>query len=169
MIISEIHIDGFGLFNGFSNTNLKNGINIFLGDNEVGKSTLLKFLRFTLFGYPRFKEQRMSPLFGGNHGGRIKAILSTDKVATFERKGDNQIALIFDNNISNNETLWLQLLGNATQDIYENVFAFSLSELIDLNSLSVSGVADKIFSIGAGLNISISEVLNDIQASVDQI
>ena len=169
MIISEIHIDGFGLFNGFSSKNLKNGVNILLGDNEVGKSTLLKFLRFTLFGYPRFKEQRMSPLFGGNHGGRIKAILSTNKVAIFERKGDNQIALSYDGNISSNETLWLQLLGNTTQDIYENVFAFSLAELIDMDSLSVSGVADKIFSIGAGLNISIGEVLNDIQGGVDQI
>jgi len=169
MIISEIHIDGFGLFNDFSSKNLKNGINILLGDNEVGKSTLLKFLRFTLFGYPRFKEQRMSPLFGGNHGGRIKAILSTNKVAIFERKGDNQIALSYDGNISYNETLWLQLLGNATQDIYENVFAFSLAELIDMDSLSVSGVADKIFSIGAGLNISIGEVLNDIQGGVDEI
>ncbi len=169
MIIKEIHIDGFGIFNGFSVTNLKKGVNILLGDNEAGKSTLLKFLKFTLFGYPRFKEQRMAPLYGGNHGGRIKAILSTDKQVVFERKGDDKFLLDYDSQTSSNETQWLQLLGNATAEIYKNVFAFSLTELIDMESLSVSGVADKIFSIGAGLNISIGEVSNDIQNGVDQI
>lgn len=169
MIISEIHIDGFGIFNGFSIKNLKKGINILVGDNEVGKSSLLKFLRFTLFGYPRKKDDRMRPLSGGNHGGRIMSILSTDKAAIFDRKGDDQIALFYDNNTSSNETQWLQLLGNATEVIYNNVFAFSLDELININSLSGSGVADKIFSIGAGLNISIGVVLNEIQRSVDQI
>ena len=170
MIISEIHIDGFGIFKSFSIKNFKKGINILPGDNETGKSTLLKFLKFTLFGYPRLKDQRMPPIYGGDHGGRIKGILSTGKEVVFGRKGDNQITLVYDGNSSQNETQWLQLLGNSTQDIYENVYAFSLDELLSINSLSVSGVEDKIFSIGAGMgNLSIGEVINDIQNSVDQI
>ncbi|MCJ7447713.1 MAG: AAA family ATPase [Bacteroidales bacterium] len=172
MIISEIHIDGFGVFHGLSIRNLKKGINIILGDNEAGKSTLLKFLRFTLFGYPskRKKEDRMQPLFGGNHGGRIKSVISSGKEAIFDRKGDNQLILTFDGNISSNETQWLQLLGNSTEDIYKNVFAFSLDELLDMHSLSISGVENKIFSISAGLgNISIGDVVNEIQKSIDQI
>jgi uncharacterized protein YhaN len=169
MIITEIYIDGFGIFNGFSVTNLKKGINIMLGANEAGKSTLLKFLKFTLFGYPRPKVQRMAPLYGGNHGGRIKAVLSTDKQVIFERNAEDKLVLNYDSQISSNESQWLQLLGNATEDIYKNVFAFSLTELVDMESLSDSRVADKIFSIGAGLNISIGDVSNDIQERVDQI
>jgi uncharacterized protein YhaN len=128
MIIREIHIDGFGIFNGFSVKNLRKGINILLGDNEAGKSTLLKFLKYTLFGYPRLKDQRMPPLQGGDHGGRIKGILSGNKEVVFGRKGDNQLNLVYEGNTSQNETQWYQLLGNATQDIYENVYAFSLDE-----------------------------------------
>jgi uncharacterized protein YhaN len=170
MIIREIYIDGFGIFNGFSIKNLDKGINILLGENEAGKSTLLKFFKYTLFGYPRFKDQRMPPVHGGSHGGRIKAILSTNKEVVFERKGDDKIALFYDGNTSGNETQWLQFLGNATKDIYENVFAFSLDELLGINSLSVSGVEDKIFSIGSGMgNISIGEIINDIQSNTDQI
>lgn len=170
MIISEIHIDGFGIFNGFSIKNLNKGINILLGENEAGKSTLLKFFKYTLFGYPRLIIQRMPPVYGGSHGGRIKAILSTKSEVVFERKGDDKIALFYDGNTSNNETQWFQFLGNATKDIYENVFAFSLDELLGIKSLSVSGVEDKIFSIGAGMgNISIGEVINDIQGGIDQI
>jgi uncharacterized protein YhaN len=170
MIISEIHIDGFGMFNSFSIKNLNKGINILFGENEAGKSTLLKFFKYTLFGYPRFKDQRMPPVNGGSHGGRIKAILSTNREVVFERKGDDKISLFYDGNTSNNENQWLQFLGNATKEIYENVFAFSLEELVGINSLSVSGVEDKIFSIGSGMgNISIGEVINDIQGSIDQI
>ena len=170
MIIREIYIDGFGIFNGFSIKNLDKGINILLGENEAGKSTLLKFFKYTLFGYPRFKDQRMPPVFGGSHGGRIKTILSTNKEVVFERKGDDKIALFYDGNTSGNETQWLQFLGNATKDIYENVFAFSLDELLGIGSLSVSGVEDKIFSIGSGMGkISIGEIINDIQSNTDQI
>jgi len=170
MIIRELHIDGFGIFNGFSIKNLDKGINILQGENEAGKSTLLKFFKYTLFGYPRFKDQRMPPVFGGSHGGRIVAILSTGMEVIFERRGDDKIALFYDSKNSNNETQWLQFLGNATRDIYENVFAFSLDELLGIDSLSVSGVEDKIFSIGSGMgNISIGEIINDLQSRTDQI
>lgn len=170
MIIREIHIDGFGMFNGFSIKNLDKGINILSGENEAGKSTLLKFFKYTLFGYPRFKDQRMAPLYGGSHGGRIKAILSTGSEVAFERKGDDKISVFYNGNSSGNETQWLQLLGNATMDIYENVFAFSLDELKDIDKLSVSGVEDKIFSIGSGMgNISIGKIINDFQEITGQI
>jgi len=173
MIFKEIHIDGFGIFNGFSLPNLKKGVNIILGNNEVGKSTLLKFLRFTLFGYPSRTDQRMSPLNGGKHGGRIKALLASGKEVTFERfagsKGGD-INLIYDGNPSQNQSQWSQLLGNATAELYNNVYAFSLDELVNLDSLSSSGVEDKIFSVGLGLgDTSIGKVESSIQSRVDQI
>jgi uncharacterized protein YhaN len=173
MIFKEIHIDGFGIFNGFSLPNLKKGVNIILGNNEVGKSTLLKFLRFTLFGYPSRTDQRMSPLNGGKHGGRIKALLASGKEVAFERfagsKGGD-INLIYDGNPSQNQSQWSQLLGNATAELYNNVYAFSLDELVNLDSLSSSGVEDKIFSVGLGLgDTSIGEVESSIQNRVDQI
>ena len=169
MIFKEIYIDGFGIFNRFSLTNLRKGVNIILGNNEVGKSTLLKFLRYTLFGYPRFRDQRMFPLNGGNHGGRIKAILSSDKEATFKRTGDDQINLFYEGKELKNPSQWSQLLGNADSFLYNNVYAFSLDELVNLESLSTSGVEDKIFSVGLGLgNISIGEVEDSIQRRIRQ-
>lgn len=173
MIFKEIHIDGFGIFNNFSLTNLRKGVNIILGNNEVGKSTLLKFLRYTLFGYPRTIDQRMPPLNGGTHGGRIISILSSGKEGIFERfaggKG-GKINLLYDKKTSENQSHWSQLLGNATAELYSNVYAFSLDELVNLESLSASGVEDKIFSVGLGLgNISIGGAEYNIQSQIDQI
>lgn len=170
MIFKEIHIDGFGIFNGFSLKTLRNGVNIILGNNEVGKSTLLKFLRFTLFGYPRKKYQRMFPLNGGSHGGRIKTILSSGKEATFERTGDDNISLFYNKQETQNQNQWSQLLGNASSELYNNVYAFSLEELTKLSSLAESGVKDKIFSVGLGLgNISLIEVEKNIREPIEKI
>jgi len=159
MIIKEIHIDGFGIFSDFSLTRFKKGINLLVGNNEAGKSTLLKFVRFTLFGYPRSIDDRMQPSRGGVHGGRIKTLFSTGNEVTFERMNGKNIRLIYDNKESQIQTEWDQLLGGATDNLFNNVYAVTLDELTDLNSLSVSGVEDKIFSVGLGLGgISIGEI-----------
>ncbi|MBN2481141.1 MAG: AAA family ATPase [Bacteroidales bacterium] len=170
MIIKEIHIDGFGIFHDYSLKGLKEGVNIITGNNEAGKSTMLKFLRYTLFGYPRYRDQRMQPVHGGSHGGRIIAITSANKDLILERNGNDQISLYHEGQNSQNESLWLQLLGNANKDIFENVYAFSLDELTDIKSLSASGVEDRIFSMGMGLgNISLTDVEDVIQKSIDAV
>jgi uncharacterized protein YhaN len=173
MIFKEIHIDGFGIFNDFSLTSLDQGVNVILGNNETGKSTLLKFIRYTLFGYPKSVEQRMAPLNGGEHRGRIVALLSDSNSVTFERNAGSSggpVSILYKGKSYGDPTLWSRLLGNATKEIFENVYAFSLDELADLSRLSASGVEDRIFSVSLGLgNISISEVEESIQRQIDDI
>ncbi len=172
MIFKEIYVDGFGVFNTF-NRSLKKGINIIVGCNEAGKSTLQKFFKFTLFGYPTKNDERMPPLNGGSHGGRISAKLLSEKEITFERfsgsKGGD-ITLKYENIESKNPTQWFQFLGHATKELYTNVYAFSLDELLNLDSLSHSGVEDKIFSIGLGLgSISLGAIEGNLQNRTDLI
>jgi uncharacterized protein YhaN len=173
MIFREIHIDGFGIFNDFSLTSLGQGVNVILGNNETGKSTLLKFIRYTLFGYPKPVDQRMAPLNGGEHRGRIVALLSEGNRVTFERSAGSSggiISMLYKGSSYEDQALWNRLLGNATKEIFENVYAFSLEELADLNRLSASGVEDRIFSVSLGLgNISINEVEESIRKQIDDI
>ena len=173
MIIRESHIDGFGVFKDFSLTSLNKGVNILLGNNEAGKSTLLAFLRYTLFGYPRLKEKQHPPLNGGQHGGRVQAVLHSGREATFERYAGSKggkIKLLYDGQETSNPSQWAQLLGNASEELYNNVYAFSLNELVHLDSLSKSGVEDKIFSVGLGLgNTSIGDVENSIDENIKTI
>ncbi|MBN2634119.1 MAG: AAA family ATPase, partial [Bacteroidales bacterium] len=170
MILKDIYIDGFGIFNGKTISKLQKGINIIEGENEAGKSTLLRFIKYTLFGYPRFKEQRMTPLNGGNHGGRIRVLYSSGRDITFERNGSDQMTLYEHDQPSQDKTMWFQLLGNASDKIYENIYAFSLDELVGTQSLTDSGMEDRIFSIGSGMgNISVGSVGNSIRENIDNI
>ncbi|MFB6226374.1 MAG: AAA family ATPase [Candidatus Paceibacteria bacterium] len=173
MIIKEINIDGFGKFKDFTLKSLDQGVNIIYGDNEAGKTTLLKFIRFTLFGYPRRKNKRMKPTQGGDHGGRIKGLMKSGKQVIFERfsgsKGGD-INLIYNDNQTSDQEKWFELLGEADQKLYENVYTFSLDELVGIESLTESGVEDKIFSIGLGLgDTSIGDIENNIRQRVEEI
>lgn len=171
MIFKEFYVDGFGILNDFKSS-FEKGINIIIGCNEAGKSTLQKFFRYTLFGYPT-RGEKMLPLNGGNHGGRIKSILQSGKEVTFERTGGSKggaIKIYYENDSSQNESEWFQLLGYAHKELYENIYAFSLDELTSLDALRESEVEDKIFSVGLGLgNTSLSKIEADIQALVDPI
>lgn len=173
MIIKDIYVDGFGVFKDFSLSDLKKGINVIRGDNESGKSTLLKFLRFTLFGYPRSVDERMSPLNGGNHGGRICAQLSDETEVVFARDGGKAGGDFYaqvNGNTTRDAKEWSRLLGGASGDLFENIYAISIDELQDIDSLTKSGVEDKIFSLGLGIgNSSIKRVQDDIQKNADAI
>ena len=147
MMIKEIYIDGFGIFCNESFSNLKSGINIIEGENEAGKSTFLNFIRYTLFGYPTRNADKCEPINGGRHGGRILAKLVSGKEVTFERYAGSKggkIQLHFDNKVSDNEEEWYSFLGNANPQLFRNVYGFTLYELVELEQLGNSGIADKI-------------------------
>ena len=56
MIIKKINIVSFGTLSGFS-CELSDGINIISGANESGKSTILAFIRFVLYGLPSRRSE----------------------------------------------------------------------------------------------------------------
>tara|TARA_B100000508_G_scaffold141092_1_gene146369 strand:- start:8803 stop:11697 length:2895 start_codon:yes stop_codon:yes gene_type:complete len=150
--IDRIHIDGFGVFHDKGVAGFQKGINVLYGPNEAGKSTLLDFIRFTLFEYPRFKDERRPPLSGGTHGGRLFLRDSGDQPFSIYRKGDGKTALFEQNDReSNNLSTYRQLIGNASNDLYKNVYAITLDELLHVDQLSDSGMEDRIFSMGMGL------------------
>ena len=166
MKIDKLHIDGFGVFNDKQITGFKSGINVLYGKNEAGKSTLLDFIRFTLFDYPRGKSDRRPPLQGGNHGGKIWLESDAkDNLAVF-RTGDKKgFELTFKNNTSSDEQLYNRLIGNATLELYKNIFAITIDELRGIDELNDSGMKHKIFSMGLGIGDvdlgSFESTLND--------
>lgn len=175
MQIRELYIDGFGVFRDHVLSGLSPGLNILRGRNEAGKTTLLQFIRFTLFGYPHSIEQRLPPVRGGDHGGRIKALTADNREVVFERKAGypGETRLHFPGGQAGLTDDWQQLLGHGSAGFFNNVYGISLDELVSLAALSDSGVEDKIFSVGLGLAASslgdmeeaLSSQLNEIYKS----
>ncbi len=152
MKIDRLHIDGFGVFHDKNIDGFTKGINILYGPNETGKSTLLDFIRFTLFEYPRFHDERRPPRNGGNHGGKLFLSDSTANSFSIYRNGDGkQVRFEYNGQASENLQHYRQLIGNASIDLYKNVYAITLDELMRVDQLNESGMEDRIFSMGMGL------------------
>jgi uncharacterized protein YhaN len=118
MKITAFHIDGFGIFHDFGVKELGDGLTVFYGPNEAGKSTLLDFIRYTLFGYPSRRTRTANqhePLRGGTHGGRIEIILEDGRTSTVKGVPGQPPNLEF--------------FQGITREIFEGYFAFDLDEL----------------------------------------
>lgn len=168
MIIREIHIYGFGKFHDFRLDNLQSGVQIFEGENEAGKTTLLHFLRYTLFGYPsrKTKKPQYEPLDGGKHGGRILVELQDGRKITVERMAGskNGVLRLFEGErVIENPDYWQRLTAGADLSLYENIYAFSLEELSSLASLDQSGMQDRISNALLGLkDISLKDIEKEL-------
>ncbi len=152
MIFKRFHIDGFGIWRDLTLDNLEPGLNVFVAPNEGGKTTLMSFARAVLYGFrQRNHPERYRPLHGGKHGGYID-IEENDKVFRIVRTSDGSSsgALQITDGAGKalpEETL-SELLAGTTREVYENVFAFGLSELQRIETMRNEEVAAHIYSAG---------------------
>ena len=168
MKFEEIYIDGFGIFHDYQIKNLTPGLTIFIGPNEAGKSTILSFQKRILFGFPdrRSGLNLYPPLAGGNHGGRLIISNADNTRYTIERysKGTHNVKVIFPDGSTGGTTELSNLLGHANKDIFENIYAFGLTELQDFETLNSEAVKGRIYSAGTGIGaVSLSEVQKNLE------
>jgi uncharacterized protein YhaN len=157
MRFTGFYIDGFGLFNDLKIEGLSPELTVFLGENESGKSTLLGFLRAIFFGFPdgRSHENLYPPLVGGKHGGNITLITEDQDLYVVQRhpgpRGGKVDVLKPDQTRGGKEFLG-RLLGMTNRDLFRNIYAFSLSELQEFETLNTDSVREALYSAGAGVD-----------------
>src|SRR3712207_1362941 len=72
MNITELEIEGFGVWSGLRLGDLTPEVNVFYGPNEAGKTTLMQFVRAVLYGFSPARRQRyLPPVHGGQPGGSL--------------------------------------------------------------------------------------------------
>ena len=175
MQLREIHIDGFGIFCNTRVHDLKPGLNIVYGKNEFGKTTLLEFIRRILFGFPTKKDKTnlYTPVNGGSMGGSLKVELLNGEGLVISRTpgthgGDVRIST--PQEVLQGQEVLTHVLGNASRDIYRNIYAFTLDELNDFNSLSGDEVKNRIYGTGLGLgSLSLKNKEKDLENLCTQI
>jgi uncharacterized protein YhaN len=173
--LTAIHIDGFGIFHDLDLVRLSPGLNVFLGENESGKTTLLAFFRTILFGFPpgQRRENLYPPLKGGRHGGRLALMGQEGEAYAITRHHGRKrgpVTVTLPDGSQGAEEVLRQLTGAATEDLFRSVFAFSLLELQSFDSLNSQAVRSAIYSAGAGVGkVSLAKVEKDLQESIGRI
>jgi len=159
MRITEIAIDGFGIFYDFPIRDLDPGITVFEGRNEAGKTTLMAFIRAVLFGFEdrRSGNNRYEPVHGGRHGGALVLMTEEGKGYRVERTegGAHGRLTVYDPDGSRaDEALLQRLLYGTSKAFYQNVFAFGISELQRLDTLQAAEVSSHIYTVGMGAGLT---------------
>ena len=173
MQLREIYIDGFGIFTNKRITGLVPGINIIYGKNEFGKTTLLEFIRRILFGFPTKRENTnlYTPVNGGTLGGNLKVILQDGEEMVVSRSPGphgGKVKIRTSSETLEGQPVLNQLLGNA--QIYKNIYAFTIDELHDFNTLNSDDVKNRIYGAGLGLgNISLKEIEAELETCCTKI
>lgn len=174
MQLREINIEGFGIFSDKQVTGLTAGLNVIYGKNEAGKTTLIEFIRRSLFEVSTRSKKfnPYPPLNGGRHGGSLKcqrASAETFLVSrTFTGKGEVEISPAFAG--LQGQPALDSILGHASINIFQNIFAFTLDELQSFDSLEGDEIKNRIYGAELGLGtVSLKQVEDSISKPVEEI
>ncbi|WHZ04451.1 AAA family ATPase [Neobacillus sp. YX16] len=150
--IQEIHIYGFGQLN---NTVIKDlsDFQVFYGENEAGKSTIMAFIHGILFGFPtkQSSELRYVPKNGSNYGGKLRILFDELGIATIERvrgKASGDVTVTLADGTTGDETLLKQLLGNMDKGLFQAIFSFNIHGLQNIHQMKGEELGKFLFSTG---------------------
>lgn len=153
MKIISMHIYGFGKIENLKIENLAD-FQVFYGENEAGKSTIMAFIHGILFGFPTKQqtELRYEPKHSSKYGGNIKIFSEKDGFVLIERvKGKaaaGDVSVIADKGVTGGEDLLNELLSHMDKGLFQAIFSFNLHGLQNIHQMKGEDIGKFLFSAG---------------------
>ncbi|MBC1423006.1 AAA family ATPase [Listeria seeligeri] len=137
MKITSIDIIGYGKWSDAHFEKIAD-FQVFFGENEAGKSTIMAFIHSILFGFPTKQQSipRMEPKNGGPYGGRITLEDTRVGKVIIERlkgkaTGDVRVHME-DGQIAGEEKL-AEIIGEIDRTTFEAIFSFDIHGLQNIH------------------------------------
>ena len=152
MKIEKLHIYGFGKHENLE-VNVHDGINVFYGENEAGKSTIQQFILHILFGFPQRNSQllRYEPRSNATYGGKIQILMDDGSRVFIERvkgKASGDVTLYFEDGTRGGEKELATILNAYSRADYEAIFSFSLLQLQGFEKMTEEELTRTLLSSG---------------------
>ncbi|MCF8719742.1 ATP-binding protein [Nitrospina gracilis] len=163
MQLRALHIKRFGVFKDKSVAGLRPGLNLLYGENEAGKTTLLQFVRWVLFGEGAMFADHYAPEDGGKQEGSLECESAGNEMVTIQRsvqsKQKTQVRVATPLRTVENQQSLNPFLGYIPAALYKNVYAFTIEELQQLDFVKDDEVKQRIVGAGLGLGaVSLSGI-----------
>jgi len=181
MYIKGLQVDGYGALRDVRLEIGPDGVaepRVFVvyGPNEAGKSTLLRFVRSMLYGFPTRKEpaERGEPVNGGRHGGRLLLVDRAGREWLVERHAERSGEVRLRDGDGNERTLsqaeWERLmLGGVPERLFRQLFAVSLNELHELRTLQGNELGDYLYHAGLAGGKAVTEARRALGTELDKL
>ena len=177
MKITDVEIEGFGAWNDLKLDHVSEGLTVFYGPNEAGKTTLMEFVRSILYGYSHERRSRYLPPVAGGRGGGALHVVGAGGRFTVRRTpgsltGDDlgRIEVLSPQGARQGQHVLGSLLSGIDEPIFNNVFAVGLRELQELGTLDDTEAAAHLYKLTSGLDrVSLIDVMRQLEAARNQI
>ena len=175
MIIHEIKIDGFGKHSDL-NINFNDNINIILGRNESGKSTVVSFIRALLYGMPdvencndrkKYRPWDKTAKYGGEMTFERNGVLYKVSAEFGTVKKNDNISLF---NLTVNENVAIEegktvgetVLGISSETYDLSSYASQLASKPDLDNANLDYLFDHIMKKSEESKNSSSDIISPL-------
>lgn len=155
MKLTEIDIDRFRIWRNLLLRLDPKGLNVIYGPNEAGKTTLMRFIRSTLYGYeplatePAFHRPDAEQPWRGavrcEHGGRTWRVHRRAELA-----GRGRLRISGGLEGIDKDAALDNILSGTSEDVYADIFAVGVRELQQLATLGTNQVAEYIYGLSLG-------------------
>lgn len=155
MRIEEVHIEQFGELVDRRIDAFGLGLTVLYGRNEAGKTSLLEFIRRTLFGYPdkRSKRAQYSTVNDRPAAGSLLLRLQNNQQFRIYRRhsGRGEPEIEHKGEVLHGETALQRYLGSIPESLFSRIYAIGLDELHNVNSLQINELKGMLFGAGTGV------------------
>lgn len=154
MKITDLQIEQFGSWRNLRLELPDQGVNVFYGPNEAGKSTLLDFVRGVLYGFvppdrPAIGQVRIAETYAGSI--EIEREEKRSRVHRIGSDTDRGYLTLSDNDeLGPPEDRLKSWLHGVDRTFFEHVYALGLGELQELSTLHEGEVAARIYGLTLG-------------------
>ena len=152
MKLVKLQIYGFGKHENIE-IRFSNGINVFFGENEVGKTTIQQFILHILFGFPQRNTQllRYEPKSSATYGGKVEIIDDQGQLVTIERvkgKASGEVTVYYPDGTRGGERELSSILHAYSRSDFEAIFSFSLLQLQGFEKMTEEELTKTLLSSG---------------------
>jgi len=180
--ITALEVDGFGIWSGLRLDPLSDGLSVFFGPNEAGKTTLMQFVRSVLYGFSAERRRYLPPVHGGRPGGTLY-LLSPDGRYVVRRHADpaggaggaggataEHVEVLAPDGSSHGEPLLEAVLCRVGEPVFNNVFAVGLNEVQELATLNDTEAARLLYRLTIGMDqVSLVDVMRQLDSSRNRL
>lgn len=175
MKLTSIEIYGFGQFeNKKINLAESDGIHVFYGQNEAGKTTIIAFIHAILFGFPtrNQSENRYEPKTGAKYGGKLSVQVNENENYIIERilgRAIGEVKIYDENGLAGGEDMLHKLLNGLDRSLYQAIFSFNFKGLQGVEHVNAAELSRYLFSAGASGSQSLFDCEKKISKRLDDL
>ncbi|MDR1480238.1 MAG: AAA family ATPase [Planctomycetaceae bacterium] len=186
MKVRGFEVERFGIWSGLTISKLFDGVNVFYGANEAGKSTIMEFIRAELYGFDENRRQYARRICGNNvaietnvdHNGDVLYSVAGGTLNLESASGSYNLRRLFHpDGYDNFETVELKnsngekegtqllrvLISGVDEQTFNNIFAIGLDEIQRIGTLNNTDAAEMLFQLSVGMErVSIVDTIKEL-------